>query len=136
LGDNLEISDFPISIKPDLSTFFITDLLVNIIIIYFQKHYNGVSMFLVFYWPQNFMQIFACPRICVRMFDDKYITEGDNPTIGLILCAKKNETIARYSFLNDSQQLFASKYMIYLPTEEELVQELDRERKVIETQKD
>jgi hypothetical protein len=136
LGDNLEISDFPISIKPDLSTFFITDLLVNIIIIYFQKHYNGVSMFLVFYWPQNFMQIFACPRICVRMFDDKYITEGDNPTIGLILCAKKNETIARYSFLNDSQQLFASKYMLYLPTEEELVQELDRERKVIETQKD
>ena len=72
----------------------------------------------------------------VRMFDDKYITEGDNPTIGLILCAKKNETIARYSVLKDSQQLFASKYMLYLPTEEELVQELDRERKLIETQKD
>ena len=72
----------------------------------------------------------------VRMFDDKYITEGDNPTIGLILCAKKNETIARYSVLNDSQQLFASKYMLYLPTEEELVQELDRERKLIEAQKD
>jgi predicted nuclease of restriction endonuclease-like (RecB) superfamily len=72
----------------------------------------------------------------VRMFDDKYITEGDNPTIGLILCAKKNETIARYSVLNDSQQLFASKYMLYLPTEEELVQELDRERRLIEAQKD
>jgi hypothetical protein len=68
--------------------------------------------------------------------DDKYITEGDNPTIGLILCAKKNETIARYSVLNDSQQLFASKYMLYLPTEEELVQELDRERKLIEAQND
>jgi predicted nuclease of restriction endonuclease-like (RecB) superfamily len=68
----------------------------------------------------------------VRMFDDKYLTEGDNPTIGLILCAKKNETIARYSVLNDSKQLFASKYMLYLPTEEELRRELERERRQIE----
>ena len=68
----------------------------------------------------------------VRMFDDKYLTEGDNPTIGLILCAKKNETIARYSVLNDSKQLFASKYMLYLPTEEELRCELERERLLIE----
>ena len=68
----------------------------------------------------------------VRMFDDKYLTEGDNPTIGLILCAKKNETIARYSVLNDSKQLFASKYMLYLPTEKELERELERERRLIE----
>jgi hypothetical protein len=68
----------------------------------------------------------------VRMFDDKYLTEGDNPTIGLILCAKKNETIARYSVLNDSKQLFASKYMLYLPTEEELRRELERERRLLE----
>ena len=68
----------------------------------------------------------------VRMFDDKYIAEGDNPTIGLILCAKKNKTIARYSVLNDSKQLFASKYMLYLPTEEELRRELERERRLIE----
>ena len=68
----------------------------------------------------------------VRMFDDKYLTEGDNPTIGLILCTKKNETIARYSVLNDSKQLFASKYMLYLPTEEELRRELERERRLIE----
>ncbi|PXF58062.1 MAG: DUF1016 domain-containing protein [Deltaproteobacteria bacterium] len=68
----------------------------------------------------------------IRMFDDKYIAEGDNPTIGLILCAKKNKTIARYSVLNDSKQLFASKYMLYLPTEEELRRELERERKLIE----
>jgi hypothetical protein len=67
----------------------------------------------------------------VRMFDDKYITEGDNPTIGLILCAKKNETIARYSVLKDNKQLFASKYMLYLPTEEELQAELERERRMI-----
>lgn len=68
----------------------------------------------------------------VRMFDDKYLTEGDNPTIGLILCAKKNETIARYSVLNNNKQLFASKYMLYLPTEEELRRELERERRLIE----
>ena len=68
----------------------------------------------------------------IRMFDDKYLTEGDNPTIGLILCAKKNETIARYSVLNDNKQLFASKYMLYLPTEEELRRELERERRLIE----
>lgn len=70
----------------------------------------------------------------VRMFDDKYLTEGDNPTIGLILCAKKNETIARYSVLRNSKQLFASKYMLYLPTEEELKRELERERRAIEEQ--
>lgn len=67
----------------------------------------------------------------VRMFDDKYLTEGDNPTIGLILCARKNETIARYSVLKDSKQLFASKYMLYLPTEKELAIELQKEQKLL-----
>jgi len=68
----------------------------------------------------------------VRMFDDKYLTEGDNPTIGLILCAKKNKTIARYSVLNESKRLFSSKYMLYLPTEEELERELELGRRLIE----
>lgn len=68
----------------------------------------------------------------VRMFDDKYLSEGDNPTIGLILCAQKNETIAKYSVLNESKQLFASKYMLYLPTEDELQQEIERKRRMIE----
>ena len=69
----------------------------------------------------------------VRMFDDKYLTQGDNPTIGLILCAKKNETIARYSVLNENRQIFASKYMLYLPTEEELRLEIEKERRLIDT---
>jgi predicted nuclease of restriction endonuclease-like (RecB) superfamily len=69
----------------------------------------------------------------VRMFDDKYRTEGDNPTIGLILCAKKNETIAKYSVLKESRQIFASKYMLYLPTEDELRKEIERERIVIKS---
>lgn len=68
----------------------------------------------------------------VRMFDDKYRTEGDNPSIGLILCAKKNETIAKYSVIKGSKQIFASKYMLYLPTEEELQREIERERRLIE----
>ncbi|MCL1989512.1 MAG: PDDEXK nuclease domain-containing protein [Defluviitaleaceae bacterium] len=56
----------------------------------------------------------------VRYFDDKFRQEADNPTIGLILCADKNESIAKYSILNDSENLFASKYLTYLPTEQEL----------------
>ena len=62
----------------------------------------------------------------VRMFDDLKRCEGDNPTIGLILCADKDEAMARYSVLSESKQLFASKYMPILPTEEELTAELDK----------
>jgi len=68
----------------------------------------------------------------VRMFDDLYTAPDDNPTIGLILCAEKNEAVAKYSVLNDHKQIFASKYMLYLPTEKELAQELERERRLIE----
>jgi len=68
----------------------------------------------------------------VRMFDDLYIAKDDNPTIGLILCAEKNEVVAKYSVLNDRKQIFASKYMLYLPTEKELVLEIERERRLIE----
>ena len=56
----------------------------------------------------------------VRYFDDKFRQEADNPTIGLILCADKNESIVKYSVLNDNENLFASKYLTYLPTEQEL----------------
>ena len=68
----------------------------------------------------------------VRMFDDLVATDGDNPTIGLILCTEKNEAVAKYSVLKDRKQIFASKYMLYLPTEEELRLELERERRLIE----
>ncbi len=68
----------------------------------------------------------------VRMYEEHAKVEGDNPTIGLILCSQKNEAIARYSVLNNSRQLFASKYMLYLPTEKELEEELKRERRRIE----
>ncbi len=68
----------------------------------------------------------------VRMYDDLYTAEDDNPTIGLLLCSEKNEAIAKYSVLNESRQLFASKYLTYLPSEEELQKELKREREIIE----
>lgn len=71
----------------------------------------------------------------VRYFEDKVKLSGDNPTIGIILCTDKNDTMAKYSVLSDNENLFASKYMLYLPTEEELRHELKRERELIERQK-
>ncbi len=65
----------------------------------------------------------------VRMFDDLKRGPDDNPTIGLILCTDKDETIVQYSVLKGSEQLFASKYRTVLPTEAELIAELERERK-------
>jgi hypothetical protein len=62
----------------------------------------------------------------VRMFDDLKRGPDDNPTIGIILCADKEETVAKYSVLSDNRQLFASKYKLVLPTEEELTAELER----------
>jgi predicted nuclease of restriction endonuclease-like (RecB) superfamily len=68
----------------------------------------------------------------VRMFDDLKRGPDDNPTIGLILCTDKDETIVQYSVLKGSEQLFAAKYRTVLPTEAELIAELERERRVIE----
>lgn len=68
----------------------------------------------------------------VRMYDELEKGEDDNPTIGMILCSEKNEAIARYSVLNDSKQIFASKYQLTLPTKEELEDYLQKERKRIE----
>lgn len=68
----------------------------------------------------------------VRVFDEEMRPEGDNPTIGLILCSRKNEAIAKYSVLSEGKQIFASKYVQVLPTEEALRLELERERRLIE----
>lgn len=64
----------------------------------------------------------------VRMYDDLKRGEGDNPTIGILLCSEKDETIVKYSVLNDKNNLFASKYLLYLPKEEELKQIIDQDR--------
>lgn len=68
----------------------------------------------------------------VRLYEDLHKAPDDNPTIGLILCTHKDRTVVKYSVLNESAQLFASKYMLYLPSEAELMAELERERAMIE----
>lgn len=68
----------------------------------------------------------------VRMFDDLKRGEDDNPTIGLILCDSKDETIVKYSVIQENEQLFASKYQRILPTEEELIAEIEREKRLID----
>jgi hypothetical protein len=68
----------------------------------------------------------------VRMYDDLKRNDEDGPTVGIILCAQKNESVVRYSMLQGNEQLFASKYKLVLPSEEELRAELDRERAAIE----
>ena len=65
----------------------------------------------------------------VRMYDDLMRGEDDQPTIGVLLCADTDNTIARYSVLHDSEQIFAAKYMTYMPTEEELKQEIDQQKR-------
>lgn len=64
----------------------------------------------------------------VRMYDDLKKQENDNPTIGLLLCTETDGTIIKYSVLNDNKNLFASKYVNYLPSEEELINEIERQK--------
>ena len=64
----------------------------------------------------------------VRIYDERVRGESDNPTIGIVLCSETDEDIARYSVLHDNERLFASKYMLYMPTEEELRDEINRQK--------
>ena len=64
----------------------------------------------------------------VRMYDELKCGPDDNPTIGLILCADTSKDIAKYSILRDNKQLFAAKYLTYLPSEEELRREIERQK--------
>ena len=68
----------------------------------------------------------------VRMFDEQQRGAGDNPTVGIILCAAKDASIVRYSVLHGNEKLFATRYKLVLPTEEELRRELIREQRVLE----
>lgn len=68
----------------------------------------------------------------VRLFEDRFKVPGDNPTIGLILCSEKSQAVAKYSVLSENRQIFASKYLPFLPTEKELRLELENQRRLIE----
>ena len=71
----------------------------------------------------------------VRMYDDLKKSEDDNPTIGIILCTEKDETIVKYSVLAENEKLFASKYRLYLPKEDELKQLIQQDRDIFELDK-
>ncbi|MCQ2374822.1 MAG: PDDEXK nuclease domain-containing protein [Salinivirgaceae bacterium] len=70
----------------------------------------------------------------VRMYDDLKRTEGDNPTIGIVLCSETDADIAKYSILKGNEQLFASKYKLYLPTEQELRREIEAQKELFNLQ--
>lgn len=67
----------------------------------------------------------------VRLYEDKIRSRDDNPTIGIILCSEKDETVVKYSVLKGNRKLFASKYKLYLPSEKELGKELEREKHLL-----
>lgn len=66
----------------------------------------------------------------VRMYDELKRTDGDNPTIGIVLCSETDADIARYSILKGNEQIFATKYKLYLPTEEQLRREIERQKEL------
>ncbi|MCQ2307078.1 MAG: PDDEXK nuclease domain-containing protein [Bacteroidales bacterium] len=72
----------------------------------------------------------------VRMYDELKCTEGDNPTIGIVLCSETDADIAKYSILKGNEQLFASKYKLYLPSEEELRREIEAQKELFNLQND
>lgn len=72
----------------------------------------------------------------VRMYDELKKQPDDNPTLGIVLCADTDEDIAKYSVLHGSEQLFATKYKLYLPSEEELKAEIQTQKELFELQQD
>ena len=70
----------------------------------------------------------------VRMYDDLKRTDGDNPTVGIVLCSETSKDIARYSVLHDNKNLFAAKYMPLMPTEEELRREIEQQKILFQLQ--
>lgn len=72
----------------------------------------------------------------VRMYDDLKRTEGDNPTLGIVLCAETDQDIAKYSVLNGNKQLFASKYLTVLPSEDELRKEIESQKTIFYLQQE
>ena len=71
----------------------------------------------------------------VRMYDELKKASDDNPTIGIVLCSETDEDIAKYSVLKGNEQLFASKYKLYLPTEDELRAEIENQKTIFELQR-
>lgn len=109
-------------IKTDLDDFYIDLVFYNIIL----KCYVLIDLKIGKITHQDVGQM----DMYVRMYDDLKRIEGDNPTLGIVLCSETSETIARYSVLNGSEQLFATKYKLYLPSEEQLRDEIETQKRI------
>ena len=72
-------------------------------------------------------------QMYVHYYEREMMNEGDNPPIGIVLCADKSESIVKYTLPENEKQIFASKYKLYLPSEEELLAELKKEYEALET---
>lgn len=70
----------------------------------------------------------------VRMYDKLKTNDGDNPTVGLILCSETSSDMAQYSILNDSKQIYQAKYLTFLPTKEELAKEIEKQKEIFRLQ--
>lgn len=75
-------------------------------------------------------------QMYVHYFEDEMMTEGDNPPIGIVLCADKSESVVKYTLPKGEKQIFASKYTVYLPTEEELLSEVKKEYDILKREKE
>lgn len=75
-------------------------------------------------------------QMYVHYFEDEMMTEGDNPPIGIVLCADKSESVVKYTLPKGEKKIFASKYMVYLPTEEELLSEVKKEYNILKQEKE
>lgn len=71
----------------------------------------------------------------VNYYQREITAPGENPPIGIVLCTDKSEAVVRYTLPEDNQQIFASRYKLYLPTETELAAEVQRERQAIEMER-
>ena len=114
-------------IKTDMGDFYIDLVFYNIIL----KSYLIIDLKTTQITHQDVGQM----DMYVRMYDELKREEGNNPTIGLVLCSDTSKDLARYSILKDSKQLFAAKYLTYLPTEEELSREIREQKEFFELQK-
>ncbi len=114
-------------IKTDMGDFYIDLVFYNIIL----KSYLIIDLKTTQITHQDVGQM----DMYIRMYDELKKEEGNNPTIGLLLCADTSKDLARYSILNESKQLFAAKYLTYLPSEEELSREIREQKEFFELQK-
>lgn len=113
-------------IKTDMGDFYIDLVFYNIIL----KSYLIIDLKTTQITHQDVGQM----DMYIRMYDELKKEEGNNPTIGLLLCSDTSKDLARYSILKDSKQLFAAKYLTYLPTEEELSREIREQKEFFELQ--